>query len=209
MLRLICIPLVLAVITNVASASYVINLGGAETTGSGGATLANNAVVLSFANNGANTVRLTMTVPGEAYKIKDIAFNSEVAISSLSYISGVQATSASYSSNGISLPPYQGFDVGFSFSNSGPTGAFFKGQTSVYDLVGTGLTENDFNSLTAAGIRAAMKVNLPNNTSPSGKYTDPEGTEPVVPEPATLVVWSMLAAIGGVVTVWRRKTIAA
>ena len=136
--------------------------------------------------------RVTKAHPG-AVKVKDILFNIAPSFASLAitYVSGVEASDTEFDPNGHQLNSLlSGFDILFSYAVNGPNGTFYNGQTSVYNLFATGLTANAFNAFNndgAGSFRAAAHINLPNGSSPSGKYGG-NGNE-VIPEPASLLVW--------------------
>ena len=103
-----------------------------------------------------------------------------------------------------------GFDIGFKFDNSnggrGPTSAdrFMQGETCVYDITYTGALTGFgtalFNAKTENGLLTSAHVQgipLPAGGTTSGAAT--------VPEPASLVLWSLLGAIGMGIAIVRRR----
>jgi hypothetical protein len=114
----------------------------------------------TFADNvSLGGVVLTMTNPSPAALFATSwLFNSAKAITSITYKSGLTATSASYASNGKtgSNDIQAGlFDLDFEFAPSGTH--FGGGLNSVYLLKGTGLTATDFISTSENELK-------PNNT---------------------------------------------
>lgn len=199
--------LILGFSTNATATTLTFNLGGCDFTpdtggtgclGGSGADLFSTALVMTFTETTTDTVRLTIDgtnlggTGGDANKLSDIWFNIDPArsISSFSYISGVMASGTSPGS--FNLGGNAGnFDVNIAYSTSGENGAFPHGSTSVYDLVGTGLTANSFNFLSDGSnpFNAAMHVNKSGNGN-SGHYGST-----VVPVPAA--VWLFSSALIG------------
>src|SRR5687767_14715032 len=173
---LVCVALLAGLSPSVAQASVEISIGGPELSGSGAADVPANAITLFFDDLAANTVQLTLSANAGAVKVKDILFNVAPSFASLgiAFVSGVEADDTEFDPNGHQLNALlSGFDVLFSFKTSGATGSFFNGQTSVYNLSAPGLTAASFdesNNDGAGPYRAAAHINLPNGTSPSGKF---------------------------------------
>lgn len=193
---------------NTASA-LVINIGGDPKTGTG-PTIASNSITLSFAQNGANTVRLTLTAGPDAIKVDAVYFNVDRSVTFVTpVVSGVTATFAyasnSYGPNGGS-PALTGFDVKVEYGQSGANGAFFNGQSTVVDITGSGLTPSSFNFTAANGYLAAAHINKPLGGNDSGKYVNavPPGNTGLVPDGGwTLALLGF--ALSGVVLLSRRS----
>jgi hypothetical protein len=194
---------VLAILSpGIAVGSVEISIGGPELS-NGGTTIPDDAITLSFNDAGANTVQLTIAANPGAVKVKDIVFNVAPAFTSLAfaYVSGVVANDTDFDANDQKLNNLLDlFDVLFSYSTSGPNGSFFNGKTSVYNLSAPGLTAaafNAFNDDGAGPFRAAAHINLPNGSSPSGKYGG--NGDGVIPEPASVLVWAALSLCGAII----------
>ena len=194
-----------------ARASVEISIGGPEVSGSGAGAVPDDAITLFFDDHPVldDTVQLTLSANPGAVKVKDILFNIAPSFASLAitYVSGVEASDTEFDPNGHQLNSLlSGFDILFSYAVNGPNGTFYNGQTSVYNLFATGLTANAFNAFNndgAGSFRAAAHINLPNGSSPSGKYGG-NGNE-VIPEPASLLVWVALCLCGVVVAARSRR----
>jgi hypothetical protein len=195
-----------------ANASVQFELGGADFAGTG-ATLPSNALTILFDDIAANKVRVTIdgtNLPAGTAKLKHVVWNIDPSFgSSLSfaYVSGVATNGApSFSPNGhTNWGPAGAFDVNFSFNVGGPTGDFFAGQKSVYDIMGAGLDTNDFlfNSTGSSAFYAAFKLNITGNGQ-SGKYGGTLVPSSVIPEGASVVTWLGLAACATVLSSRRR-----
>jgi hypothetical protein len=183
-----------------ASASLVFDLGGSDFTGSGAAVLPADALTLTFEQNGLDTVRLTIdaaNMPTNTAKIKDVWFNVDNGLDfgdlSFSYVSGVSADSISAGGNVASAGI---FDTHFEYDVSGALGAFYYGNSSVYDISGSGLLVSYFDDVSTKGYPAVFKLNETGNGR-SGHYS-------TVPEPATMLLFGTgLAGLVGLRT--RRK----
>lgn len=207
--------LLLFLIPAAAHASYVINLGGREVSNLAGAVpnIRNDAVTLTFEQESANTVLLTMratVVEGGSSsewwwsKGKSIAFNSAVAIDGFQYVDtgagSVKARTHRYANNGINTAGGGKFDVRFEFHPKGENGTFYPPLHSTYRLTGTGLTEESFRqaSLVQANggenlfLYGMIHINLPPGGFESGWYGSTGGgddfTDPV-PEPTSVALW--------------------
>ena len=203
-----------------ANASIIFEISGSDfSLPAGGAPIpAANPLVMTFADNGANTVRLTIDpsgLPANYEKISDVWFNSLVGGLSFQYVSGVGASSTGPGGNvdGAGI-----FDWNFQYSTSGPAGSFHVNSgNSVYDITGSGLTENSFLKLTVpndtppGALYVAIHMNLGGNGQSAHYGTDQyrtgTGSGGVIPEPGSLIVWSLLGTLGLAVGCrrWTRK----
>src|SRR5437879_4163264 len=126
-------------------------------TPSGGDTVPNPFLRATFKTIAANTVQLTLDVLFGSTKpeyIDSVRFNTTVTPLTFNHISGVTATSAATGSFGSSggygnIPG--DFDINFSFSNASASRLNGSHPQSVYNIIGTGLTEASFNSLSTGG----------------------------------------------------------
>jgi hypothetical protein len=188
----------------IAEASIQISIGGPEVSGSGAGDIPDDAITLFFDDLAANTVQLTISANSGAVKVKDIVFNVASTFTSLGFahVSGVVANGTSIAQNAQKLSgQLDNFDVLFSYDTSGPNGSLFNGLSSVYNLTAPGLTAAAFdvsNNDGSGPYRAGAHINLPNGTSPSGKYGG-NGGDGQVPEPASLLVWLALCLCGAVI----------
>ncbi len=202
-------PNLAALTINLGGGDFTADMGGTGSLGGSGADLPNNALILTFLNNGLDTVRLTVdgsNLPTGTAKVSDIWFNVDpnLMLSSFSNVSGVSASNISLGQDTFNVGGGAGsFDVKIEYGVSGPTGDFFSGSSSVFDFTGVGLTENAFNFLsTGAGgspnpLHAAFHLNLTGNGN-SGHY----GSTSPVPIPAA--VWLFGSALVGLVGIKRR-----
>ena len=202
----ILIVFYLAISASTVSAALVFNLGGTDFSVDGGgigsgATLPENSLIMTFEQNGDNTVKLTLNtayMPHSASKISDVWFNVGGGLSysdlTFSQIGGVGTKSISQGGNVSSAGI---FDVNFNYKTSGPKGTFYYGMTSVYNITATGLVESDFSDLSTGGYFAAMHVNNTGNGE-SGHYGGS-----AVPIPASLFLLG--SGLIGVVGLGKRR----
>lgn len=156
-----------------------------------------------FANAGPNAVTLTMTALSgldDAAYVNDWYFNSSrtgIAVTA-AYVSGSQYLPPppppggfQYGSNCCFLNGIAGdFDMVFHFDTS--PGQIADGTSSVYTLMGTGLLESDFNSMSSGGNRSFLAaVHVQGYQVPGADSAFVAGTldtrinENQVPEPGT------------------------
>ncbi|MBN1589135.1 MAG: hypothetical protein JW888_06450 [Pirellulales bacterium] len=213
-------------------ASVVMYLGGDEFSGTN-VPIADQAVRVVFEDvvGEINVVRLTidaldLPVNGST-KIDQCYFNVDNAdlLGELvfNYCSGVEASETKQGQQGQSYVEnnYQAdgdgkYDLFFTWIDP-----FKEGATSVYEILlvpgsTNTLSETTFDILGIEGpgenkpgpFRAALHLNAVDETGESGFYGTIEDEEPVgndVPEPATLVIWSLLAAMAWAAARWRKR----
>lgn len=201
--------LVLVSIGSKAEASFQICLGGVQKTDPNSPTIADNTIVLTFDQNGADVVRLTIDANVDAIKVDDIVFNVDRAVT-FAFVSGVNPGNGfEYDSDNEGVnggsPALVGFDILVNYKVSGPNGEFFNGQQTVVDISASGLTEQSFNVLAANGYLGAVHINKPQGGTISGKYANTTKAPPPVPEPGTIAVWSVLGLVAVCVAGRRRR----
>ena len=178
----------------------IFNLGGCDFTsdpgGTGscegtGADIAVNSLIMTFEQAAENTVQMTFDTTNMAEdlgKISDIWFNVDgfdFSELSFSHVSGVAADDVIPGGNVGNMGL---FHINFEYLTRGALGAFHYGQTSVYNISGTGLLEEAFNTPNADGFVAAFHMNITGNGN-SGHYAYGADTPPApVPEPATMLL---------------------
>ncbi len=179
-----------------ANATLIYNLGGCDASyddgsgscGGSGADIPFNSLVMTFEQTAEDIVRMTLdagAMPDGLGKIDFVWFNVDFDFDLLSfdYISGVEANRIRDDRN---VSSFGRFDVQFEYPNSGGSlGAFHYGDTSVYNITGLGLLEENFAATTTLGIAAAFHMGTTGNGE-SGHYTN--GVAPV-PEPATMILF--------------------
>ena len=200
--------LIVILFASSASASVLrIGIGGDELSRSG-RWINEEALVLTFDDSfGPNLVRLTIDFDGGtgvdlAAFVDDLVFNVDdsLTIDSFNFLSGlsdVEASVIDYVANDTDLPPEEGFDIKFAFGNSNQD-RFNVGETSVYELVGTGLTASSFNFTNDDGIVAYTHINAYENGD-SGKFEGSVTHAPnaPVPEPGASLIWISLLGMAG------------
>ncbi len=136
------------------------------------------------------TVRLTMDSSGLTASefVDEWLFNSDVAIDSFTYVSG-QAADSTYSADAYKADGAGFFDLKFDFpaSNSDRFGA---NETSIYDLAGTGITADTFNTLSTTSSKgqfgsAAHIQGIGDGANGSGWI----GNAPAVPVPNSMLLF--------------------
>lgn len=224
---LICSLIVVAA-TNVASAAFVINLGGAERTQSGGVTLMNDAIKLIFTNEidatNQSFVKLVIDATNlknadgsslaDNARDKDLLFNVDPAVTSIQFQhigvgDDVVAAKVEYSPDAFQYSSdLRFFDVRFSFAKKpNNSKALMAGDKSTYALYGNGLDAYfSFNYQATSGAAdtfGAMHILSLNQNDESGKYGStgdgPSFSTNPVPEPAAMGVWGLLLCSGGVI----------
>lgn len=94
----------------------------------------------------------------------------------------------------------KGFDIAFNFATAGnDDNRFMAGETSVYAITGSGVTASLFNATTNKGLLTSAHI----QGIPLGSGTTSGAA--TVPEPSSLVLWSLLGAAGMGITVVRRR----
>lgn len=191
-------------IYNLGGCDFSADLGGTGSCGGSGADLPLNALVMTFEQQGSDTVRLTMDadgMPDGTGKISDVWFNVDgFSFTDLNFtwVSGVVANEFKAGGNVSSAGDYL---VDGTYKVAGVLGDFYFDKTSVYDIFATGLSESDFDVLSSEGYGPVMHVNITGNGE-SGHYT----TTTPVPEPATmLLLGTGLAGLVGMVRRRREK----
>ncbi|MHB0956756.1 MAG: PEP-CTERM sorting domain-containing protein [Pirellulaceae bacterium] len=184
--------------------STTMNLGGTEYSGSGGNTLPDNALQVTFEEVAANTVKLTIdgtNLPSDTAKLSGVAFNVDPIFGedslTFAYDSGVQAKSITFAPDGVAgWGPAGMFDIGFTFQ----PGSFDPLDKSIYIITGNGLDTDSFH-YTSSGDNpqlAVFHLNITGTGFESGMY----GTTSV-PEPTTLIMWLAFGSIGSILA-WRK-----
>lgn len=193
--------------------------GGTGSCGGSGADLPANALKMTFMNNGLDSVRLTIdaaNMPADTDKISHVWFNVDTGLDfddlSFSYVSGEAVKTPKGIVAGGNVDGAGIFDIEFRY----PTSSFGPGESSVYNILGSGLTENSFNQWSTGGplsFLAAFHLNITehangntinnnfhiNNSNGNGVEGD-SGHYGATPAPATLLLFGSglfgLAAVG-------------
>lgn len=187
----------------------VLNLGGSPYS-VGGATLPADALQLKLEDTATNTVKLTIDgtkLPPDTDKLTGVVLNVNptFASGSLSFfytpgsLSELAATTVNFSPNSVEGWGAAGkFDLDFYFK---PNLSFGPGDKSTYMISGSGLDVTDFlfESVNASQPQiAAFHLNV------TGGDVNKSGMYGVVPEPATMAIWSAFGCLGALIT-WRRR----
>lgn len=176
-------------IFNLGGCDFSSDPGGTGSCGGDGADLPYNALTMTFEQSLPNTVRLTIDadgMPDDTGKISDVWFNvaDPFIFGNLTFVkvSGVETKGIKAGGNvdGAGI-----FDLNFEYKTSGALGVFYYNKTSVYDITGAGLVENDFNALSTKDYAAIMHVNITGNGE-SGHYVS---TQNPVPELASMLLF--------------------
>ncbi len=169
------------------------NLGGDDINSSGAGTLPDDALVLTFTQESANSVVLKIdatNIPDSFGKISKVWFNSDLSFSDLSFthVSGVSTSNITAGGN-VSTAGI--FDIEFSYGTSGSFGAFGGGSDSTHDIsqyrissLGS-LSVAAFDDISTKGYPALFHMNV-TSTDISGHYGPPDNP---VPEPATMLLF--------------------
>jgi hypothetical protein len=166
----------------------------------------------TFEDVGANTVKLTLQslLKNENYVggLFGWGFNYKGNLDSLTItpVSGNTANYVGKTSDGYTADGDGKFDIMFAWSLS-----HFGGEdTAIYSLDGDSLTASDFVELSALGTGSEGNYYSAANVRGIGTSHDSTGfigaTSNIVPEPATIAIWSLLALCGGLsLHLWRRS----
>ncbi len=129
-------------------------------------------------------------------KINLVVFNSVSAITGFSYVSGQQtlSSSPSYNPDTYSADGSKYYDIEFNYDTANAAG-FYVGENSVYDIFGSGITVNTFQSIVSNTNKGAFYAATHINEVAggiSGHYGAtvwPPSTGSVIPEPGTVTLW--------------------
>ena len=177
----------------------------------------------TFANNGTNHVTLTL----DAFNVDGghvllWAFNLDPTLNANS-LSVMQTSGPKEDqiANNVSLPANAGikgndtqvadtnglFDLKFTWSIH----PFTAGMTAVFDISMAGLTENSFSFLSSPRTDIKLGPVLPGGAESLAQitYTTPVSAQDYIsgdpiPEPATIIIWSLLGGLG-LVFAWRKR----
>jgi len=178
---------------------------------------------VTFANAGTNQVTMTIQnlLQNSSEFAADFYFNVDPAITGLTIThTGGQAPQSisAYSQGAYGNPSFgNDYDVRIDFVTANNTNRFTAGETSVYLLTATGLTENSFSFTTPSnngpqyvashiqGIAGGLsgRIGTTGLNGGTGGNGGPDGTP--VPEPATLAVFGLMAGAGAIGYRLRRR----
>ncbi len=201
----------LLLFTGPANASLVFNLGGCDfssdgssgSCGGSGADLEDNVLSLTFEQNGADSVRLTIDsgqMDSGLGKVTNVWFNVKNGLTfgdlTFNYVSGVEAkkirAGGNIASGGI-------FDISFDYKSAKELGQFYHPKTSVYDITASGLLESSFDDLSSKGLAAAMHMNI-TGSDDGGHYS---ASMPAVPLPPSGMM--LVSGLAGLIALRSRK----
>lgn len=168
----------------------------------------------TFADNGADTVRLTLTASLNVATefISDVAFNvlDTIVPSSLTFtpVSGVPSTVQATTQNAQNLTgggsAGQGFDVNLAFTTANNSNRFEGSDVVIYDIKLPGLTFADFEFTNTGSAHAHVGAHvqgIPGTTGPSSAIKDGAA----VPEPSSVILSAVGLGLVSLVSVARRK----
>lgn len=178
-------------------------------------------LTVDFANEGANTVQMTLTshlsVSGEF--ISEVVFNETGLLPNSLCFTSISGPTASITHKGFDAQNLtgsgsagKGFDIKFSFptSNSGKVDRFNNSDVVVYDIIGTGLTASYFDALNTGSAQAHVGAKLQGipglnggTTSAAIRDTLPLASAPV-PIPGAVLLFS--SGLVGLVLARKRLT---
>jgi hypothetical protein len=169
----------------------------------------------TFADTGANTVRLTLTsslnVATEFFSDVDFNVLSTIVPSSLTFtpVSGKPSTVHATTQNAQNLvgggAAGQGFDVNLAFTTANNSNRFQDSNVVIYDIVSPGLTFADFEFTNTGSAQAHVGAHvqgIPNANAPSGAIKDG-----AVPEPSSIVLCGIGLGAVGLFAVRRRARV--
>ncbi len=195
------------------------NISGTDEISGSGSTFT-GSVVITFENNGADTVKLTIDASGASdangMKIEGLYFNVDNVTPSTigdSLVSGQAATLLSKNDLGAggNAGTFKADGDGFFdlvLSYPANSDFFNAGETSVYNLTAVGLDETDFQNAISVGgpvgnngynvVLRVISLDDPDisgaDDEGSGWFSDPPPDEtpiPGLPEPTSLAIWAL------------------